>query len=133
MKISNKQYAESLYEAISGKSDQEIKKSIHNFGLILMRQNDLNRGTEIIESFQKLWDKEHGELSAELDSARELEPEAKKIIIEYLTKKTNALKINLQEKINKKLLGGFILRYNSRVLDGSLLNNLVNLKNKISN
>ena len=70
MKISNKQYAESLYEAISGKSDQEIKKSIHNFGLILMRQNDLNRGTEIIESFQKLWDKEHGELSAELDSAR---------------------------------------------------------------
>ncbi len=133
MIISTKQYTQSLYEALKNKKPAEIKDFIHNFGLILARQNDLDRSEEIILSFKKLWDYEHGELSAELVSARLLEPIAKKVVLDYLQVKSGKSKVNLQEKINSDLIGGFILHYNSRVLDGSLRSSLVNLKNKISN
>lgn len=133
MKISKQQYARSLYEAISDKSNKEVKAVIASFVSILAQHHDLDRGAEIIENFQELWSLERGELVAELASARRLEPTAKAAIVDYLKNKTGASNIDLQEKIDVNLIGGFVLWYNSSVLDGSLRNSLTDLKNKISN
>lgn len=133
MKISKQQYAQSLYEAISDKSNKEVKAVIASFVLILAQHHDLDRGAEIIENFQELWSLERGELVAELTSARRLEPTVRAAIINYLKNKTGASNIDLQEKIDVNLIGGFVLWYNNSVLDGSLRNSLTDLKNKISN
>jgi F0F1-type ATP synthase delta subunit len=37
----------------------------------------------------------------------------------------------LTEETDKKLLGGFVLKYNSKVLDGSLKTSLAELKEEI--
>jgi len=133
MKISVSQYARGLYESVSGQAEPEIRAAIKNFVAILGRQRDWNKAGDIIAAFQELWDKEHGELAAELTSARELKPAAKELIIGYLKEQTAAKKINLREGIDKNLIGGFILRYNSLVVDGSLKNSLEELRNKITN
>jgi len=37
----------------------------------------------------------------------------------------------MSEKVDKKLLGGIVIKYGDKVLNGSLKNSLVELKNKM--
>lgn len=133
MKISVSQYARSLYDSVVSKSEKEIKAALKNFVAILGRNRELNKAEEIISVFNEIWSKEHGELNAELTSARELGPTARESVTNYLKEKTGAKKIILSENIDKKIIGGFVLRYDSKVVDGSIKTSLQDLKNKISN
>lgn len=133
MKASAAQYAQSLYESVSGRSEKEVKAILKNLVLLLDRNRELSKANEIIDRFQEIWNKQSGELYAELDTARRLNKESKELIIEYLKKQTGANKIGLDEKIKEDLIGGFVLSYDSKVVDGSLKNSLRNLRNKISN
>ncbi|MFA5023746.1 MAG: ATP synthase F1 subunit delta [Patescibacteria group bacterium] len=133
MKISAQQYAKSLYDLVADKPEKEVKVALKNFVALLGRNRELNKASEIINVFTALWNKEHGEVTAELISARELGPTAREIVTNYLKERTGAKKITLNEEIDQKLIGGFVLRYESKVLDGSLKTSLEDLKNKISN
>jgi len=131
MKISARQYAQSLYELVAGESEVKVTKLLHNFVALLGHNRDLNLAPAIAESFIGIWDKENGEVMAELTSARELSTEAKKIVIDYLTKKSGAKQVTLEEKVDKKILGGFILKYNNKIVDGSLRSSLAELKGQL--
>ena len=133
MKISVQQYAQSLYDSVVDKSEKEIKTVLNSFVAILGKNRELNKADAIIASFTEIWNREHGEVVATLTSARELGPTARETVVDYLKEKTGAKKILLAENIDEELIGGFVLRYGSKVLDGSLKNSLNNLKNKISN
>ncbi len=131
MKISVSQYAKSLFESLSGKTEKEVKVVLKKFVAILGRNRDLNKAEGIMEIFSALWNAEHGELPAELLSARELGPTARETVINYLKEKTGAKKIMIKEEIDRKLLGGFVLKYESKVLDGSLKASLEELKKEL--
>ena len=131
MKISVQQYAKSLFESLSDKNEKEIKLVLKKFVAILGRNRDLNKAEGIMEAFSVLWNQEHGELSAELLSARELGPTAREMVAGYLKEKTGAKKIMIKEEIDQKLLGGFVLKYDSKVLDGSLKASLEELKKEL--
>jgi len=128
MKISAQQYARSLYDLVVDHSEKEAKVSLKNFVALLGRNRELNKAPEVIEAFGKIWDEEHGIVAATLASARELGPTARETVIDYLKKKTGAEKIQLTEETDEKLLGGFVLKYNSKVLDGSLKTSLEQLR-----
>jgi len=128
MKISVQQYARSLYDSVIDKSEKEVKLVLKNFVAILGRNRELNKAEEIIRAFNEIWNKEHGEVVATLTSARELGPTAREIVTNYLKEKTSAKKISLTEELDQKLLGGFVLKYDSKVLDGSLKTSLEQLK-----
>lgn len=131
MKINPKQYAQSLYESLSGKSEEESRKILHNFVAVLGRDGVLNRESEIISAFEEIWNQENGELPASISSAHQLADNSREAITDYLKNKTGAKKIVLTEEVDQDLLGGFVLKYESRVLDGSLKTNLEDLKNKM--
>ena len=131
MKISVQQYAASLYDSVAGKSEKEIKAVLNSFVAILGKNRELNKAEAIIASFVEIWNQEHGEVAATLTSARELGPTARETVVDYLKEKTGAKKILLEENIDEELIGGFVLRYGSKVLDGSLKNSLRDLKTKI--
>ena len=132
MKISAQQYALSLYESIENKTDKtEIKKILSNFVSLLGKNNNLNKETEIIEIFENIWNNENGELKAELTSARELNKESRETVINYLKEKSGAKTIILDEKTDKKILGGFILKYNNRIINGSLSSSLEELAGQL--
>ncbi|MFA5130909.1 MAG: ATP synthase F1 subunit delta [Patescibacteria group bacterium] len=128
MKISVAQYTQSLFESVFDKNEKEVKAALKNFVALLGRNMDLAKAPAIEDAFQALWEKEKGEVRAQLISARELGPTARETVLDYLKKKTSAQKITLTEEIDKKLLGGFVLKYNSKVLDGSLKTSLEELK-----
>jgi len=133
MKISVQQYAHSLYDSVIGKTDKEAKIVCQNFVALLGKNRELNKAEEIMDIFIELWNKEHGELVAELISARELGTSTRETVIAYLQEKTGAKKVVLEENIDKKLIGGFVLKYDNKVVDGSLKTSLAELKSKISN
>lgn len=128
MKTSSKQYAAALYELVAGKNAAANKETIANFVQLLSKNRDLNKAEEIMRELIKIWERAEGELQAEITSARDLGREAKKLVMDYLKDKTGSEKIVLEEKIDKKILGGFILRYEGKIIDGSLRSNLENLK-----
>lgn len=133
MKISARQYAESLYQLAHGKSETDLSGILKKFAGIISRNRDQAKLNEIVRIFQDIWYREEGEIFALLETARSLEGSSSEYLVEYLKRRTGAKKISLLEKIDKGLIGGFILKYNNRILDGSIKSSLIALKNKISN
>ena len=110
MKINPKQYAQSLYESLTGKSEEETQKILHNFAAVLAKDGLLSREEEIISAFVEIWNQENGELSASISSAHQLADNSREAITNYLKNRTGAKKIVLTEEIDKSLLGGFVLK-----------------------
>lgn len=131
MKISSRQYAQSLYESVANKSEKEVKAVLKSFVILLGRNRELNKAEEIISAFNEIWNKANDEIVATLVSARKLDVNTKKMIISYLEDKAGAKKIALTEEIDEKLIGGFVLKYNGKVIDGSLRNSLDEMKGQI--
>jgi ATP synthase F1 delta subunit len=133
MKISVSQYAAALFDLVADKSEKEAKVIIKNLVFILNKNHDLNKAESIGAAFNEIWNKAYGEVDAKLSSARELSKATRETVADYLKHKTGAEKVILETEINPEIIGGFVLRYGSKVLDGSLKNSLNSLKNKISN
>ncbi|HPT08671.1 MAG TPA: ATP synthase F1 subunit delta [bacterium] len=132
MKISSKQYALSLFELVADKNDSDLLGILKNFTNFVIKNNDYSKIDNIIEELSKIWDEKNSELSVDLISAHKLENDTKDIITTYLKNKTNFSKINFTHTINTDIIGGIILRYGDKIIDGSIKNNLNNLKNKIN-
>jgi len=133
MKISAKQYALSLYQLTDKKNKEQIEKIVSDFILFLAKKNDLNKAKDIINQLDLLFKIETGELKVDLISARELLPEVIGKLKVYLEKISGANQILLSEKIDPEIIGGFIARYEDKVIDGSLKHNLLYFQKQLSN
>ena len=131
MKISARQYAQCLYELVSTESDDKVKEILPKFVVLLEKHQALNLAPAVISAFTEIWNREHGEVVAELTSARELKLEAKEMIVNYLKEKSGAKEVILDENVDKNILGGFVLKYNNKIVDASLRSSLAELKNQM--
>jgi len=131
MKIVAKQYAQALFSEIKDRAEKDISSIINNFVEILKKDNCLSQMEKIIFYFNDLWKKEYSLVEAEINIARKIEPELKKEIVQYLTKISQAKKINIIEKENKKLVGGFVVKYNDKIIDASVKNKINKFKNSL--
>ncbi len=132
MKITPKQYAQSLYEVLKGKSKNEVKDYILNFFNTVVNNNDISKLERIIEQFEKKWNKEEGIIDAEIVSSRKLEGDIIKLVKNYIKKISGAKEVNILEKEDKKVLGGIVIKYEDKVLDASLKTKLNDLKLELS-
>lgn len=128
MRISPKQYAESLYQVVAKKKENDIKVVIENFVKVLQNNNDFNKSDKITEQFCKIWNKEEGIIEAEIMSAKELDKEIIELLNSYIAKLSGAKKVLVNQKVDKNILGGLIIKYKDKVLDGSLKSGLLELK-----
>jgi len=134
MKITIKQYAQSLYETISQmESGGDIKAAIKNFVKILATRNELGKASDITHEFTKIWNKEQGIVEGELVSARELSEEIKTLLNGQIVKLLKIKEIRLESIVDQDILGGFVVKMDDMVIDGSIKHQLINLKNKIVN
>ena len=120
MKISDKQYALALYESIKDQSKSDTKKAIKEFAKVLVLNNDLLKIDKVIDAFKKLYNQEEGIVKAKVISAQALDKKIVKSLNSYIVKLSKAKKVEVNEEIDKSLLGGVVLRYGDKVLDGSL-------------
>ncbi len=131
MKITIKQYSQALYEATEGKKSGEISQLIKNFVNILINNRDLTKVEAIIGCFEKICLQEAGIIEADIITARQLDKTIIKSLVNYIIKLTGAKNVIVNEKINSDILGGVIIRYGDKVIDGSIKTRLAELKNEI--
>lgn len=131
MKIVVKQYAQALFSEIKDQAEKDISGIINNFVEILKKDNCLSQMEKIIFYFNEFWKKEYSLVEAEISTAREINSELKKDLVEYLTKISQAKKINIVEKENDKLIGGFVVKYNDKIIDASIKNKINKFKNSL--
>ncbi len=131
MKITAKQYALSLYEAVDGKSSAQAKVMIAKLVELLAEKNLLAKADKIAGEFVKIWNEKHGIVEAEVVSAKELNKETIKLLKEYILKLSGAKEVLVSEKGDKGILGGVIIKYGDKILDGSLKTTLSDLKDNL--
>ena len=131
MKISPKQLALSLYESVEGKSAAQVKAVIAKFVELLAGKNMLAKADKITAQFVKIWNEKHGIVEAEVASAKGLDKASFKLLENYITGLSVANKVLISEITDKNILGGVIVRYGDKIIDGSLKMALIDLKEKM--
>ncbi|MDP2736827.1 MAG: ATP synthase F1 subunit delta [bacterium] len=131
MKITTKQFALSLYESIDGKTSGQIKAIIEKFVELMAQKNMLTKVDKISAEFIKIWNEKQGIVEAEVASANGLDKASVKLLENYIIELSGAKEVLVSEKIDKNILGGVVIRYGDKVVDGSIKTQLVELKEKL--
>jgi F-type H+-transporting ATPase subunit delta len=102
-----------------------------SFVTLIVKNKRENALVQIADSF-KAQVKEHlGIVSVSLISAQQLDASTKNVIISKLEKSLVG-KIELEEKIDASLIGGFIVKMGDTQIDASVSNKLRNLKTSLT-
>jgi len=132
MKITSKQYAQTLYELTQGKSEDEINGVIKKFAELLKRNRQLNLLSDIVKRFSETWNKNNEVIEAEAISREELGKDLRVKIKKFVKNKYQAREVILKNKTDKKIKGGIIVRVGDEILDGSVSRRLTELRKAIT-
>lgn len=132
MKASATQYAKTLYELAANKNKSEIDGIVADFAKLLAKNNRLKMAPAIIEKFGNIWNRENGILEAEIESAYPLDDETSGKIKKEIKEKYSAKEVILNNKINKDIRGGIIIKIGDEVTDGSVKKQLKTLKQALA-
>ena len=132
MKASATQYAKTLYELASGKNKSEIDSIAASFAKLLAKNNRLKMAPAIIEKFGNIWNRENCILEADVESAYPLNDEISGKITKEIKEKYGVKEVILNNKINKDIKGGIIIKIGDEVIDGSVKKQLKMLKQALA-
>jgi F-type H+-transporting ATPase subunit delta len=105
-------------------------KTTANFLRILLKNARLGDLTAINERFAAVLEERAGLVSAEVITAQPLAP-AQQSALQTRLQQVTGKKVNLNFKIDPELIGGVVTRIGSTVYDGSVKNQLQQLKEKM--
>jgi len=117
MKISSKQYAQTLFELTQDKSENDIDNVVRKFAEVLKKNKQMKLFADIIKKFSDSYNKENGIVELEVISAREISEEQIEKIKDFVKDKYKARKVLLVKKIDQKIKGGIILKVGDEILD----------------
>jgi len=131
MKVSNKQFAMALYESVKDKKKSEVKTALQNFVVLLNREGAMSRAEQIMKEFVRLFNKEEGIVSAQVKSLNKLDKKSRTQIEKFVQELTGSKSVELSEEEDKEVLGGVVIKYGDKILDGSLRTRLSRLKSEL--
>lgn len=88
---------------------------------------------DIIRLFLGLYNSEFGIKSATITTAATLNKETKKAITDLINNKLKIKEMELKEKVDEKIIGGFILKIEDTQIDASVSNMLKKVKKELIN
>ena len=118
-----------MYESLEEESEAKVHELIKDFIKILIKKNQINLIGKILVEFEKHWNGQRGIKNVEVTTADPLLH--KKIIVSELERYLNK-KVELEEKVDKEIIGGLIIKYDDILIDGSVKNRLELIKQKLS-
>lgn len=124
----NKLYARALYESLEGKNAKETEKIVSIFLDLLKKKGDLHRIQKVVKEFEELYNQKNGICKLKISSAFPLEEKT----VEKIAKKLDVKDYELETKIEKNLIGGYVARYGDNLIDASVKNNLKKLTSILS-
>lgn len=132
MKVSPKQYAQTLFDLTDGKTEQEVSDIVKKFAEILKRDGQMKNSKQIMEKFSELYDAAHGIVQAQVVSKEKMSPDTKKKVENFIKEKYSAKEVIIENIVEEKIQGGIIIRVRDEVLDASVSMQLKKLKNILS-
>jgi F-type H+-transporting ATPase subunit delta len=110
--------------------ESRMERPFYDFLLFLLHKHRMNILPEIIDEFEELVRFERGIVRAICITSFTISDTERRVLIETLARKT-AKKIELEEKIDKSIIGGMIVILNNQIIDGSIRYNLSLLRNRL--
>jgi F-type H+-transporting ATPase subunit delta len=132
MRLTAKQYAQTLYDSLQDTAAKDHDKILENFAKILAINNDTKLMDQIEAEYDKIEKSAKGIKIAEVTSAHPLEKHTEKEIIEQLNKLAG-MKVELRKKVDEKILGGVVIKLDDTLIDASVKKSLEELKGSLSN
>lgn len=132
MRITPKQYAQTLYEITDGKSRSEIEKSIADFARFLHKNRKDKLVNEIIGQFRKIYDQKKKIIEFEVITREKLDKALEEKIRHYLRGKYKAEEVILKNVIDESIKGGVMIKTGDEVIDGSVRRKLEELRKIIA-
>lgn len=124
--------AAGLYQASRDKKGKELDNIISNFSDYLSQHHLVSMIPSILAELESIHFKAEGIVAAKITSKEELpQAEVKKIadLVKSKTKQT----VEVKTETDEDLIGGAVVKYNDKIIDMSLKNQLNNLAKQLSN
>lgn len=132
MKITANQYAQSLYRLTAGKSQQEIDVVVEKFAKLLKKKKQQKMIGKIEKKFGELYNQENGIVEAEIISAGKLGDDLIGKLRNFIKEKYSAKEVKLENRVDVRIKGGFVLRVGNEILDESVLKKMSDLKKELA-
>jgi F-type H+-transporting ATPase subunit delta len=133
MKISNAQYAQTLFDLVKDGQAETNRSAVAAFAKLLIARHDAFRLDKIMSEFEKLWDKAFDIIKAEVSSVSPLSTQTATLLEKYIKKTSGAREISMNFRIDKDILGGVVIKYGDKIFDAGLKSRLEKMKEKIIN
>jgi len=127
-KLTPKQYAQALYEAIHETNPKDYDLVMDRFVQVLPQNGDLNKHSEIEAEYKRLDLESKGVRQAEVTVAREAELNGQ--IMDHLNKIAGT-KLEIKKKVDEGIVGGIIMRVDDTLLDASVKTQLNKLNQEL--
>lgn len=118
---------ESKIEVLSKTLKSQINKETFQFLLVLVKRNRINLLDSVIENYLQLVFKLASIKIVEVSSAFPFTYRQKNILIKKLKQITKAREIRLSINVDSSLIGGFLIRIDSEIIDFTIKNQLEGL------
>ncbi len=122
--------ADSKKEFIEKVFKNSFSEEMINFLKVLIDNNRLNEIRSINEAFHQMLDEENGRLRVVITGIEAFDRALVDKIKDALAKKFKK-EILIEEKIDKSILGGIIIRIGDLIIDGSLIKDLNNIRRNL--
>lgn len=122
MKITNDQYAKLLYEISKTSDEKERVILIKGVANLMKKNGDVAKLNNIEIRYQTIKQKSSGQLEGIVYTANKLEEKELDAIQKAIAvqKDISNKLISLKNEINSDLKGGFVVKFENEILDGSL-------------
>jgi len=132
MKIKTKQYAQALFESYEESKAEQRDNIISNFVDILYHNNDLHLIDRILVDFSELWNRNKNIIKAEISSAHQIGDKTEDYLISKIKDLAKAKDVDIKKVIDKKIIGGVVIKYGDKILDSSMLSRIKRLQEEFS-
>ena len=125
--------SEDKHKIISAIFKGKIHVVTENWLTIMVRKKRESYLPEIIDSFIEQYNQKNKITPVTITTAKPISDGLRNEIIERLKKQANLVKIELTENIDDSLIGGYILRFDNKLIDTSISRGLSILKDEFDN
>ena len=121
------------YKVIHAITNGKISKITETFLKLLCNKNREGNLPGVVASFIEQFNKIRGLHNATLTTATPVSNELKESFISKIKASTNYDNVLLESVVDDKIIGGFILQMEGKLIDNSILRNLQDVKKQFAN
>ena len=125
--LNNPKISKDNKKEVFNKAFNNLNKNVFAVLMVLIDNNKIVYLSEVINELLNLIDEVNNVVTVEVISISKLSEIEKLSITNYIIKKLNK-KITLKEVIDEKLVGGLVIKYEGKIIDGSLFTKQESLK-----